>query len=395
MAATASNPSGSSLCVVESSRQSSSLHHVSDLEKATTQAATPQTTSTGRATRVHSLTRRQTRFAHPLSHAKTSEDVLVDFDGPDDPYRPLNWPLRKKVITTVLYGFTMMGSTWASSVYSPAVNQIARQFDVSPEVSLLGISVLLVGFGLGPLIWAPLSEVFGRKIAVLIPYFLAAVFSFGTATAKDIQTIIITRFFAGFFGSAPVTNTGGVLGDIWSPDQRGTAIVFYSFTVFGGPVLGPIVGGAIVQSYLRWRWTEYLTGIMMLFILAIDILVLDESYPPRLLVYKARRLRIMPGNWALHAKFEEWDISLKELAIKFGVRPFQMLLTPICFCVVMYASFVYGIIYANLAAFPIEVIEERGWNWLVGALPFLTILIGKSIYLLINCFLDCQYFSSF
>ena len=121
-----------------------------------------------------------------------------------------------------------------------------------------------MGFGVGPLFWAPLSEIFGRKPAVLIPYFLAAVFSFGTAAAKDIQTIVITRFFAGFFGSAPVTNTGGVLGDVWSPTERGTAIVFYAFAVVGGPVLGPIVGGAIVQSYLRWRWTEYVRNAFIL-----------------------------------------------------------------------------------------------------------------------------------
>lgn len=79
---------------------------------------------------------------------------------------------------------------------------------------------------------------YGRRPAVLIPYFIAACFSFGTATAKDIQTILITRFFAGLFGSAPVTNTGGVLGDIWSPSQRGTAIVGYAFAVVGGPTLG-------------------------------------------------------------------------------------------------------------------------------------------------------------
>lgn len=56
-------------------------------------------------------------FNHPLSHTKTSTDVIVDFDGPGDPYRPLNWPFRKKAITTVLYGLTTMGATWASSMY--------------------------------------------------------------------------------------------------------------------------------------------------------------------------------------------------------------------------------------------------------------------------------------
>jgi hypothetical protein len=221
------------------------------------------------------------RFTHTLSHTKTGSDVIVDFDGPDDPYKPLNWPFKKKVVTTVLYGLTTMGATWASSVYSPAVRPVAQHFHVGQEVSILGISLLLIGFGLGPLIWAPLSEVYGRKGAVLIPYFIAGIFSFGTATAKDIQTVLITRFFAGFFGSAPVTNTGGVLGDIWPAQSRGVAIVGYAMAVVGGPTLGkpllkvilsthitdgdkgPIAGGAIVQSYLGWRWTEYVSAIIV------------------------------------------------------------------------------------------------------------------------------------
>lgn len=49
------------------------------------------------------------RFTHPLSHTKTTEDVIVDFDGPDDPYMPLNWNFKKKAVTTLLYGLTTMG----------------------------------------------------------------------------------------------------------------------------------------------------------------------------------------------------------------------------------------------------------------------------------------------
>ena len=169
---------------------------------------------------------------------------------------------------------------------------------------------------------------------------------------------------------------GVFLSDISVPIQRETAIVGYAFAVVGGPVFGPIDGGAIVQSYLRWRWTAYLAGIMMIFILLLDVLILDESYPPVLLVYKARRLRVMTSNWSLHAKFGEWDVSIKEMGIKFGVRPFQMLATPVCFCVGLYAPFVYGILYGNLAAFLIEFQEERRWDELIGALPFLALLVG-------------------
>ncbi|KAJ5802567.1 uncharacterized protein N7503_005017 [Penicillium pulvis] len=316
------------------------------------------------------------KFTHPLSHTKTSPDVIVDFEGPDDPYRPLNWGFRKKAVTTVLYGLTTMGTTWASSIYSTGTDQVAAEFNISTEVATLGTSLLLFGLGLGPLVWAPLSEVYGRKAAVLFPYFIAAIMSFGTAVAKDVQTIMLTRFFAGFFGSAPVTNTGGVLGDIWSPEERGAAIVGYAMAVVGGPVLGPIAGGAICQSYLGWRWTQYLTGIMMMFFLAMDLIFVDESYPPVLLVNKARRLRFQTGNWALHARHEEWDVTLKELGNKYMIRPFALLATPICFLVALYASFVYGILYLSLAAFPIVFQEIRGWNQVVGALPFLGYLVG-------------------
>ena len=114
-------------------------------------------------------------------------------------------------------------------------------------------------------------------------------------------------------------------------------------------------------------------------ILFLDILILDESFSPVLLVSKARKLRIETGNWALHAKHEEWDISLRELGNKYLIRPFQLLFTPICFLVSLYACFVYGILYATLAAFPVVFEENRGWNQVVGALPFLALLLGICI----------------
>ena len=122
-------------------------------------------TTSHRINRIESLTRRSTQrgtFSHPLSHVKTTTDVLVDFEGPEDPYRPMNWPFRKKAITTILYGFTTMGSTFASSVYSSAIPTISKDYHVGSEVSILGLSLFLAGFGLGPLLWAPLSEVYGR-----------------------------------------------------------------------------------------------------------------------------------------------------------------------------------------------------------------------------------------
>jgi MFS transporter, DHA1 family, multidrug resistance protein len=317
------------------------------------------------------------RFSHPLANVKTTVDFIVDFEGPDDPYRPVNWTMKKKVVSTALYGFTTMVATWASATYSAGQRQISQEFHVGSQVATLGTTLFLFGFGLGPLLWAPLSEVFGRKTAVIPPMFIAACFAFGTAAAKDVQTIMLTRFFAAFFASAPVTNTGGVLADLFPASQRGIAVATYAMAVVIGPIFGPIVGAAfVVQPSLGWRWTEYFTGIISLAIVVLDVIFIDESYPPKLLVYKARRLRHQSGNWALHAKFEEWDVSFSELARKFLIRPFQLIMTPICGLVCLYNSFCYGILYMNLGAIPIIFEENRGWKPVPGELPFLSLLVG-------------------
>ena len=110
----------------------------------------------------------------------------------------------------------------------------------------------------------------------------------------------------------------------------------------------------------------------------VDVLVLDESYEPVILIRKAKYLRSKTGNWALHTQFEEFigNVTLKYYLDKFAVRPFQMLLTPICFLVALHASFIFGVFYATLAAFPILFEQERGWSEVIGSMPFLALLVG-------------------
>jgi MFS transporter, DHA1 family, multidrug resistance protein len=93
--------------------------------------------------------RPRAEFSHPLTNQKTAPDVLVDFEGPDDPYRPLNWTAKKKVITTALYGLTTMSTTLGSSIFSAATLYVAKDFHVGTEVALLGTALFLFGMGVG------------------------------------------------------------------------------------------------------------------------------------------------------------------------------------------------------------------------------------------------------
>lgn len=114
------------------------------------------------------------------------------------------------------------------------------------------------------------------------------------------------------------------------------------------------------------------------------MLILSETYAPVLLTQKARQLRLSTGNYALHARHEEWNASLQQMAQKYLYRPFQLLGTPVCFLMCFYASFVFGLLYGSLSAIPIVFEQHRGWSPVTGSLPFLALLLGSVLGLLLN-----------
>ncbi|KAK9462703.1 major facilitator superfamily domain-containing protein [Lipomyces oligophaga] len=313
------------------------------------------------------------------------ENYLVDFEGPDDPFNPLNWPFRKRAYTTFAYALCTFGPQTSSSMYGQVSAQIGEQYHVSSLVATLGVSTFLIGVGFGPMFFAPISEVYGRRMGVLVPFFFSGIFAIGCGAADNLQTIMLMRFFQGLFGGAPIANTGGVLGDIWRPQTRAIALVFYSFVVTGGPPIGPVIGAAFgTLGAHGWRWTQYFAGIYALVVFVLAIFTIPETYPPVLLSAKAKKLRIETGNWNYHSKHEELAFTLKEMVTKHFMRPFAMLATPIVTFMSIYGSFVFGILYLGVVAVPITFVTGRGWSQVIAALPTLSIFFGVVLGGLLN-----------
>lgn len=74
------------------------------------------------------------------------DEFLVQFEGDDDPFCPLNWSFRKKGFTTMMYACCTFGPQFSSSIYGPCVDDIARLYKVSDEVSTLGVSLFILGY---------------------------------------------------------------------------------------------------------------------------------------------------------------------------------------------------------------------------------------------------------
>ena len=116
-------------------------------------------------------------------------------------------------------------------------------FQVSREVAYLITTMFLLGYAIGPLFWGPGSELVGRKPIFVVAMVCYTLFILGQALAPNIQTLLVTRFFSGFFAVAPLTNCGGVIADIWSAAIRGKAVSLFTACVFLGPTIAPIASG--------------------------------------------------------------------------------------------------------------------------------------------------------
>ena len=172
----------------------------------------------------------------PSPAHRNKDAYLVDWE-PNDPANPKNWSRPYKAWITFQLGMLALAGSLASSIIAPAQQEISTYSGVSYEVTVLAISLYILGFAFGPLCWAPISEAWGRKWSILPAVFCRALFSVGTATSQSFAAIAITRFFGGLFGSAPISNVSAALGDMYYPKARGTAVTFYAVAVIGGPAV--------------------------------------------------------------------------------------------------------------------------------------------------------------
>lgn len=224
------------------------------------------------------------------------------------------------------------------------------------------------------------SELYGRRLPLVIAAFGFSVFAIGVAAAKDIQTVMICRFFDGLFGSCPLAVVAAAFADMFNNKTRGLAVAVFSATVFMGPLLAPFIGGFITISYLGWRWTEYISAIMGFSAFALLTVFLPETYPPIILVNKAKELRRVTKNWGIHAKQEEIEVDFKDLITKNVSRPMRILFQePIVLLITLYMSFIYGLLYLFLTAYALVFQGQYGFNEGVGGLCYFGMVAGEII----------------
>lgn len=146
-------------------------------------------------------------------------------------------------------------------MFAPGVPDIMVEFKSSNEnLATFLVSVYVLGFAFGPLLAAPLSEIYGRAMVFNIANVLFVIFTVATALSQNMGMMIAFRFLMGFAGSTPVTNGSGTISDMFPVEQRGKAMAVWAMGPLLGPCIGPVAGGFMIQD-VGWRWVFWVIAI--------------------------------------------------------------------------------------------------------------------------------------
>lgn len=301
---------------------------------------------------------------------------LVEF-VPDDKHNPKNKSKLRRWMYTFCLGAMCFTVALGSAIVTGDMERPLVTFGISEEVLILSsVTVFVIGFGVGPLLFAPLSEEFGRSIvyhSTLIP---ALIFIIPCGLAQNFQTLLVCRLIDGILFSAPMTLIGGSLADIWDGKDRGQAMAIFSAAPYMGPVMGPLFGGLLADHAPTWRWIYWTFLIVACFIYAIFVVLVPETHALTILKRRAKWLRKTTGDDSYRAIAELKTAKLGEIVKRSVLRPFLLLQELIVFLITIYMSIVYGLLYMFFFAYPVVYMEGKGWSASKTGIMFIPIGVG-------------------
>ncbi|KAI0409576.1 major facilitator superfamily transporter [Xylaria palmicola] len=315
-----------------------------------------------------------------VSRGAADGTILVDWYSTDDPGNPRNWANWRRVfVALVLCLYTLVVYT-SSAIYTNSQPGVANEFGVSGTEASLGLALFVLGYGVGPLLWSPLSELpsVGRNPVYFWTMLAFVILSIPTARVTNYPGLMVLRFLQGFFGSPCLANGGASLGDLYNDMHLPYALIAWVSAGYCGPALGPLLSGFSVPV-LGWRWSLLEILFAGSAILPVMFVFLPETSSATILLRRAERLRKLTGNPAL--------MSYRDIFVDALIKPLEITIKdPAILFVQLYTAVVYATFYSFFESFPLVYPVYYGMSPGEVGLVFLAILVacllGGTVYAL-------------
>ncbi|WFD27661.1 hypothetical protein MNAN1_002662 [Malassezia nana] len=325
----------------------------------------------------------------PISAEKSAEPTedafLVTFESTDSHQdNPRNWSFKYRTFVLLVYALFSLTGPYASSMVSPAAEAIGMELGIHTKLEQnLLVGLFMLSFFVGPLFSAPMSEAVGRRYVVLFCSTVFICFNIGCAVAQTSTQLLALRFFSGMFSGAMLPMGGGAVSDMFEVHERGISMAIYTIAPVLGPCIGPLVGGWIIQGWGedKWRWIFWTATFLTALTLVIGALFARETYAPRILALKARKLRKETGNHNFHSAFEVKSETLKQKLKRFLLRPLIFLCTEIAVLLpTLYLSVIYACFYLCIVSIPRVFSTKYDYNPGISALQNISLGLGSVIF---------------
>ncbi|KAJ5704246.1 hypothetical protein N7493_011384 [Penicillium malachiteum] len=325
----------------------------------------------------------------PITPKKTRDGhILVDWYYTDDAENPHNWSnLKRALIATIICLYTFVVYT-TSAIYTSSEQGIMEQFGVGEVVVTLGLSLYVLGYGTGPLIFSPLSEIpiIGRNPVYIVTMFLFVIISIPTALVGNFPGLMVLRFLQGFFGSPCLASGGASIGDMYSLHALPYAMMAWVAAAYCGPALGPLLSGFAVPVE-GWRWSLYESIWASAPVFILMLLFLPETSTPTILLRRAQRLRKIYNEkrFMSQSELDQQHMKMQAIAVDALIKPMEITIKdPAVLFVQIYTAIIYGIYYSFFEVFPLVYPVDYNMNTGQTGLVFLCILvsciIGIAVY---------------
>ncbi|KAJ5833660.1 hypothetical protein N7474_001971 [Penicillium riverlandense] len=247
---------------------------------------------------------------------------------------PMNWSWLRKHIILMQCGLHALGPGFTCAILIPSTGQIATQFGVTPQTATYLVAVQVLFLGLGPFLWIPLMNSYGRRPALIGSMLLSSIAALGGGFAKTYGTLMTARVFQIIGISSGLVVPGVIVVDLFRPEERGSKNGIWTQMVAIGPPLGGLIGGPVAE-YVGWQWAMWIVAIANF----VEALAYVLSCPET--SYEHRRYN---GMGAYHPA--EYLITPKPLPEQLKLRSF---IEPVLFLQsphVTLIAFAYGVTFA-------------------------------------------------
>lgn len=234
-------------------------------------------------------------------------------------YRPKSYGLFV-VFIAIIGAF----SSLVNDMYLPTIPAMMRQFHTTPSMTQMGLSMAMLGMGIGSVLWGSLSDHFGRKPILIISLLIFAVSTGVALLSPDITFFVAVRLVQGFGAGGAMVLSTSIPADVFAGRQLGKLMGIVGAINGIAPAAGPLLGGFLANR-VGWR------GIfVVLLTIGIGMTIwttrTNETLPParriaarRLSDYlKSYRTMLLNGRFMIYVVIKALGIALLYAYISSG-----------------------------------------------------------------------------